>query len=131
MDLCCCLIAKSCGTVYNPWTVTHQAFPSMDLCVCVCVCVCAKSLQSCPTLCDPMDCSLPGSSVHGTLHARIMEWVAVPSSRRSSQPRDQTRVSRLLHWKAGSLPRASPGQPLWFITLFYQITFITEHYTEV
>ena len=37
-----------------------------------------KSLQSCPTLCDPMDCSLPGSSVHGILQARILEWVACP-----------------------------------------------------
>ena len=44
------------------------------------VCVCAKSLQSHLTLCDPMDCSLPGSSVHGILQARILEWVAVPSS---------------------------------------------------
>ena len=41
----------------------------------------AKSLQSCPTLCDPMDYSLPGSSVHGILQARILEWVAVPSCR--------------------------------------------------
>ena len=39
-----------------------------------------------------MDCSLPGSSVHGTFQARILEWVAMPSSRRSSKPRDQTRV---------------------------------------
>ena len=38
----------------------------------------AKSLQSCPTLCEPMDCSPPGSSVHGILQARILEWVAVP-----------------------------------------------------
>ena len=38
-----------------------------SVCVCVCVCVCAKSLQSCLTLCDPMDCSPPGSSVHGIL----------------------------------------------------------------
>ena len=38
----------------------------------------AKSLQSCPTLCDPMDCRPPGSSVHGTLQARILEWVAMP-----------------------------------------------------
>ena len=44
--------------------------------------------QSCPTLCDPMDCSPPGSSVHGILQARILEWVAISSSRRSSQPRD-------------------------------------------
>ena len=40
--------------------------------------------QTCLTLCDPLDCSLPGSSVHGILQARILEWVAVPSSRRSS-----------------------------------------------
>ena len=40
----------------------------------------AKSLQSCPTLCDPMDCSLPGSSVHGIFQARILEWVAIAFS---------------------------------------------------
>ena len=40
--------------------------------------------QSCPTLCDPMDCSLPGSFVHGILQARILEWIVRPSSRRSS-----------------------------------------------
>ena len=51
------------------------------LCVCVCVCVhactyvCVLVIQSCLTLCDPMDCSLPGSSVHGTLQARILEWI--------------------------------------------------------
>ena len=48
------------------------------------VCVCAKLLQSCPTLCDPMDCNPPGSSVHGILRARILECVAMPSSRGSS-----------------------------------------------
>ena len=47
--------------------------------------VCA---QSCPALCGPMDCSPPGSSVHGILQARILEWVALPSCRGSSQPRD-------------------------------------------
>ena len=45
------------------------------------------------TLCDPMDSCLPGSSVHGILQARILEWVAVPFSRASSQPRDRTRIS--------------------------------------
>ena len=50
----------------------------------------AQLLQSCPTLCSPMGCSLPGSSVHGILQARILEWVAMPFSRGSSQPRDQT-----------------------------------------
>ena len=51
--------------------------------------------QSCLTLGDPMDCSLPGSSVHGILPARILEWVAISFSRGSSLPRDQTWVSRL------------------------------------
>ena len=55
------------------------------------VCISAKSLQSCPTLCNPMDCSLPGSSVHGILQARILEGVAMPSSRGSSQ--DPTHTS--------------------------------------
>ena len=44
----------------------------------------AKSLQSCPTLCNPMNCSPPGSSVHEILQARILEWVATPCSRESS-----------------------------------------------
>ena len=51
--------------------------------------------QSCPTLWDPMDHSLPGSSVRGILQARILEWVAIPFSRGSSQPRDGTQVSCL------------------------------------
>ena len=55
--------------------------------------VCAKSLQSCPTLCHPVDRSLPDSSVHGILQAGILEWVAISSSRVSSQPRDRTPVS--------------------------------------
>ena len=50
----------------------------------------ANSLQSCLTLCNPMDCSPPGSSVHGIFQARILQWVAIPSSRGSAQPRDQT-----------------------------------------
>jgi len=66
------------------------------------LCVCSLT-QLCLTLCDPMDCSPPGSSAHGILQARILEWVAMPSSRGSSQPRDQT---RLLHWQADSLPVA-------------------------
>ena len=45
----------------------------------------AKLLQSCPTLYDPMDCSLPGSAVHGILQATTLEWVAMPSSRGSSR----------------------------------------------
>ena len=52
----------------------------------------AKSLQSCLILCNPMDQSPSGSSVRGILQAKILDWVAMPSSRGSSQPRDQTRI---------------------------------------
>ena len=55
-------------------------------------CVCSVT-QSCPTLCDPTDCSLPGSSVHRIFQARILEQVAISYSRGSSQPRDQTCIS--------------------------------------
>ena len=58
----------------------------------VCVCVCVHS-QSCLTLCDFMNCSLPSSSVHGILQVRILEWVVMPSSRGSSQLRDRACVS--------------------------------------
>ena len=59
--------------------------------------------QLCPALCNPMDSSLPGFSVHGILQARILEWVAIPFSRGSSWPRDRTLVSCigrrvLYHW---------------------------------
>ena len=56
-------------------------------------CACVLSHFSHVRLCDPMDCILPGSSVHGILQARILEWVAISSSRGSSGLRDQTRVS--------------------------------------
>ena len=51
-------------------------------------CFCCSVAQSCPTLCNPMDYSLPGSSVHGILQARILEWVAISFSRGSSWPRN-------------------------------------------
>ena len=54
-----------------------------------------KKLQSCPTLCNTMDCSLPGFSVHGIFQATKLEWVAFPFSRGSSRPRDRTRVSHI------------------------------------
>ena len=59
------------------------------------ICCCYLGTKSCPTLCNPTDCSPPGSSVHGILQARILESVAISFSRGSSQPRDWT---RLLHW---------------------------------
>ena len=53
-------------------------------------------VQSCPTLCDPVVCSPPGSSIHGILQARILEWVVIPFSRGSSPPRDRTWVSHIV-----------------------------------
>ena len=80
---------------------------------------CVKLLQSCSILCDPIDWSPPGFSVHGILQARKLEWVAMPSSKESSQPRelpnsreeDQTLLC-LLHWQAVSLSLVPPGKPL-------------------
>ena len=64
-----------------------NAWPRSD------ACMHAKLLLSCPTLCDPMDYSPLGSSVHGILQARILEWVVIPCSRASSRPRYGTQVS--------------------------------------
>ena len=76
----------------NLWVIFH--------CVCVCVCVyiyiygmSAKSLHSWPTLCDPVNCCPPGSSAHGILQARTLEWGAMPSSRASSWPGVWTCIS--------------------------------------
>ena len=74
----CCILRW----LYNIVQVRRQ--------LCVCVCACAQLLQSCLTLCKPMDCSPPGSSVHGILQVKILEWIAISFSRRSSQPRDRT-----------------------------------------
>ena len=72
---------------------------------CIYTYICCLVPKSCPTVCDPMDCSPPGSSVHGISQARILEWIAISFSRGSSQPRDQTLISciskRILyHWAA-------------------------------
>ena len=61
----------------------------------VCVSMCLVS-QSCLTLCNPMDCSLPGSSVHGIFQAIVLEWIAISFSKESSRPRDQTQVSHII-----------------------------------
>ena len=72
--------------------------------------------QSCLTLCDPMYCSPPGSSIHGLCQARILEWVAISFSRGSSRPRDRTQVSRLAgrqkQMQADALTSEPPGKPL-------------------
>ena len=67
--------------------------------------VCIKSLQLCLILCDPMGCSLPGSSVHGILQARTLDWVVLPFSRGSARPRDQTHISYVSCTGRWALPR--------------------------
>ena len=78
----------------------------------------ARSLHSCLDY-DPMDCSLPGSSVHGILQARRLEWVATPSSRGSSWPKDRTDISNI------SLPLAPPVYILALLSLFISRAFIS------
>ena len=72
----------------HPWTFLNQSFMVYVSLMHACI----QSLQSCLTLCNSMHCSPPGSSVHRILQARILEWVAVPTFRGSSQPKDQTHV---------------------------------------
>ena len=90
--------------------------------------------QSCPTLCDPMDCSLPGSSDHGIRQARILEWVAMPPLGDHPNPGIQSTslmspalslMRRLPHWQVGSLPLAPPGSPKAFIEF---VTILLPHY---
>ena len=106
-----------CICVYVHQT-SSQILCQLYMCMCVCVhthththiymClyVHAKAFHLCPTLCNPMDCSLPSSSIHGVLQARILEWVAMPSLLQGIIP---TQGSNL-HWKQGSLPLVSPGK---------------------
>ena len=72
---------------------------------------CAKLLQSCLTLGDPMDCSPAGASVHGILQTRILKWVAISSSRRSSQPRIKVMPPVFPAFQANSLPSETSGKP--------------------
>ena len=88
---------------------------SLQICI---SCVHAQSLQSCLTLCNSMDCSPPGCSVHGILQARILEWVATPSSRGSSQSGGRAQVSCVSCIGRQVLyPLGHPGSPCisyWF-----------------
>ena len=81
--------------------------PEQQNSVCVCVCVCVLVAQLCLTLCN---CRPPGCSVHGILQARILEWIAIPFSRRSSQPRDQTQLF-LLHCRQILYHLSHKGSP--------------------
>ena len=79
-SLCCTLEASTnCKLTYFEKKIKNKKVPRKSV-----------FAQSCPTFCDPMDCSPLGSSVYGILQARILEWVAISFSRGSSQPRDRT-----------------------------------------
>ena len=78
-----------------PTPLSHHRAPSWAPCVIQHLPLLCLIAQCCPTLCNPMLCSLPGSSVHGGLQARILEWVVMHSSRGSSQTRDQTQDSHI------------------------------------
>ena len=79
----------------------------------------AKPFQSCPTLCDPMDCSLLASSVRGDSPVKILEWVAIPSSRGSSQPGD---LPSLGIEPTSLLPLVPPGNPIYGIIFYINMT---------
>ena len=93
--------SASCVTSLSPSVFSYK-MGVMILSVCLVA-------QLCLTLCDSMDCSLPRSSIHGILHARVLEWVAIPFSRGSSWLRNAD--SGLLHWQVDSLPSKLPGKP--------------------
>ena len=78
-----------CKLVYTEWTNNKFLLHSTGSYI---QCI-ALVVQSCPALWDPMDCSFVGSSVHGILQARVLEWIAIPFFKASFQPRDQTQVS--------------------------------------
>ena len=78
--------------------------------------MCCLVTELCLTLCDSMDCSLPGFSVHGILQARILEWVAIPSPRYLSDPEIEPRFSTL---QADSLLPEPLGKPYQFTWQFY------------
>ena len=92
------LFLFSLRSIHTFFSAFSLWFPSLCLCLVT---------QSCPTLCNPMDSSPPGSSVHGILQAKILEWVAFLFSRGSSQPRDRTQVSRIA---GDSLSSEPPGK---------------------
>ena len=77
----------------HPCPHTQKKYMYIYMCVCVC-CFCLLA-KSCPSLLWPMDCSLPGSSIHRISQARVLEWLSMPSSRGHSPPRGQTCVSSL------------------------------------
>ena len=80
--------------------------------------------QSCPTLCNPMECSPPGSGIHGVFQARVLEWVAISFSRGSSQPRDRTWVSHTLGRRFYHLSHQGSPQYLNIFAIIYVLASV-------
>ena len=114
-------------SIFSSVLIFSIAFEACYLCVCVCVCAHTKSLQSCLTLCDPMDCSPPGCSVHGILQTRIPEWVAMLSSRGYSWLRDQTQISVSCIGR----PLVPPEKSMWFIFSIIFFNSLILFYTAI
>ena len=90
--------------------------------LCGYICVCAQTLS-----CVSLSIAPPGSSAHGIFQRIILEWIAIFYSRGSSQPRDQTSVSCLLHWQVDYLPLVPPGKPMWlYLHEVFKLTKMTE-----
>ena len=101
-------------------------------------CMRVKSLQSCPTICNTMNCSPPGSPVHGILQARILEWIAMSSSRGSSWPRDQTLISCFYivggfftHWGTWEVPLMKESFPYSFISPIIYYSIMTYYVSDI
>ena len=117
---CCCFAGcgRQCGLVAPPpppppLSLSLSLWSQWWVSLCLLVVV-VQSLSHLRLFCNPMDCSPPGSSVHGISQARILEWVALPSSRGSSQPGRGTEVSCigrqiLYHWATGETPPLTNG----------------------
>ena len=95
---------------------------NLGICVCVRACVCSIP-QSCLILRNPVDCSPPGSSVHGIFQTRILEWVSISCSRGSSWPKDQTSVS-WVSCMAGGFFTTMPSEKSWSCWLRVRIQFL-------
>ena len=125
--MCCVFLSAQC--LFHLLVKTDNCFSPILCFWLVVVCLGAKSHL---TLCNTVDCSLPGSSVHGISQAKILEWVLISFSRGSSQTRDQTWVSCL---GGGFFITELPGKPPVFLevlpeTIFQPTSPQTEHMTQ-
>ena len=112
--VCVCLYIYICiHSIINIYKYVYLLYISMCLVT-----------QSCLTVCDPMDCSLPGFSVMGILQARTLEWVAMPSSRGSSQPRGWTQVSGIA---GGFITIWATREALYIYIYIYIYIYLSTH----